>query len=317
LTLSGSTTELTTFSLRPGRVARAVALAAALSMLSTCAHAVPGARPGASHGPTRVGIAQSSVLGGEVVDSYFPATGAQFTTGAQFVGTVKAVASTIMSACMMRSGFHLAGESAANASSLFFDNSQFPDLAKISRTGILNPSLLTPQQGPPTGMPAAEQQAYQSDEKRCGLAAATPFAPLSRASLSLSASWLGITGRIESSGPVVATLAGYRSCLERAGAPAARVTSSSSAGSFDVFLAWVSGQESQAHGLTGAIAVDRHWAPIFVRCAKMTVAVQEPLQLARQKTFLQEHHQQVQGLQTLAIQEVAAAKRRSGSTGTG
>lgn len=158
--------------------------------------------------------------------------------------------------------------------------------------------------------PARARRAYAADLSRCAATAARPFGPFMNASGHLRSQWFAIITRIESSPPVAATLAGYRSCMERAGAPAADVASSSSAGSFGLFLAWESGQESRAPGAAGALALERHWAPIFAGCAEATVRTQEPLQLAAQQSFLHEHYQQVQALKTLAINELATAGRQ-------
>jgi len=285
-----------------------------LSLLSACGSAHSGARRGTPSAPAGQSSPRSSALGTEVVDSLFPATGAQFAIGAQFAGTMLATADQITATCMARHGFHLHAEPAAEVARRFFDNSQFPDLAKISTTRTFGGTTL-PDPGPPPGMPPAQKRAYTADHQRCA-AAADPFGPFMNASRRLQSQWFTIIASIESSPPVVATLAGYRSCMEKAGVPAAQVTSSSSAGAFGQFLAWESGQESHARTQAGALALDRHWAPIFATCANATVHTQEPLQLAAQKTFLRQHHQQVQALKTLAIQEAATADRQRGTPRT-
>jgi hypothetical protein len=301
--------------LRFRRAAGMVACVAVLSLLGACGGTHPGARRGTSSAPADMSSPRSPALRTELVDSLFPATGAQFSIGARLVGAMQATAAKITATCMVRYGFHVRRESAAQAAGRFFDNSQFPDLAKISSTGTFGVTTI-PDLGPPPGMPRAGQRAYTADLKRCASTAADLFGPFMNASGSLQSQWFTIITRIESSPAVVAALGGYRSCMERAGVPAARVTSSSSAGAFGLFLAWESGQESRARGTAGALAVDRHWAPVFASCAKAAVSTQEPLQLAAQKTFLHEHYQQVQALKSLARKEVAAAGQRHGTART-
>jgi hypothetical protein len=56
-------------------------------------------------------------------------------------------------------------------------------------------------------------------------------------------------------------------------------------------------------------ALDRHWAPIFVQCARPTVAVMERLQLAAQAKFLAEHQRQFAALVRIARADFARAER--------
>jgi hypothetical protein len=129
--------------------------------------------------------------------------------------------------------------------------------------------------------------------------------------------WFDIVTTIESSTQVQAALGGFRSCVEREGVPASAVGSPSSAESFGGFLAWATGLETHAKTQAAVNALDRHWAPIFVRCARATVTIQERMQSAQRATFLRDHHQQVHGLETTAGQVVAQLQRQYGTAGTG
>jgi hypothetical protein len=92
---------------------------------------------------------------------------------------------------------------------------------------------------------------------------------------------------------------------------AARSLLAAGAGDLDadpVSFPGVKASATYASGRPGEIAVERHWVPIFVRCTKPTVVVQERQQ-PEQTAFLPEHHQQAQVLDALASQEFAAAER--------
>lgn len=176
----------------------------------------------------------------EVLYYYIPATGAQYAIdaiGAQFSGIYSALQNDITSACMARAGFHVPHTSAAVYAAQDFDNSQWPDLAAISRSGMLDPGLLYGI--PEVAVPRGEQQAYQADFSRCEDAQQAMFAPLTEAGSALSSPWLGIVDKIQASARLRAVLAGFSSCVERAGTPV------SSAGSFNYFLAWVTGLRPQ------------------------------------------------------------------------
>lgn len=285
----------------------------ALAFLSACSSAAPGSRmTAAATPPGQAGSATE--LGAEALDNFIPATGAQFTVGAQFYGTMRALENTISAECMAQSGFHISTTSATAFAAQFADPSQFPDLAMMSRTGLLGARAFLPSAPP---QPPAEQQAYTADLTRCMAAAQQPFAPLLQSTASLVPQWFDIVTRIESSTLVQSALGGFRSCMERAGVPAYSVSSSSSADSFGGFLAWETGQETHATTNAGVIAVDRHWGPIFVRCARAPVAVQERLQSAQRAAFLQDHYEQVQSLEATAGQVVAAVERQYGAAGAG
>lgn len=269
-----------------------VVLAAVLAMCGACsvaAGATHSARPSAAaSAPAGVGI--------EVLDDAVPATGAEFTVGARFNGTIKASESSSAATCMARSGFHLAHVSAGTAAAEDFDNAEFPDLATIARNRMFGPAGPV---APPPG-PVGQASGYNSAFMRCAAAADKPFAALTNAIGSLESPWMNIVATIESSAPVGAKLAGFRSCIEQAGAPAANVSAPSSADAFGGFLAWQTGIQTHEKTQAGTQALQRQWAPVFVRCAEPTVAELETLQSQQRPGFLRQHAQQVQEVQQLA-----------------
>jgi hypothetical protein len=259
---------------------------AAAGVLSSC-----GARPAAQIAGTAT-AAQISQPG--AVSYFFPATGPQFTAGARFAGTVQSLESRAVAACMARSGFHVQAETAAEAAAEAFDNAQFPDLARISRTGLLNPSLAVTGKPVPRP-PAARRAAYYGAVSACEHAAGSVFMPLMTAAGGLPAMWLQEVTRIQASPAVRAEVSGYFTvCARQHAVPP------SSAGSFDALLAFVTGQESRARTQSAVLAADRRWAKVFAWCARPVVQLQEHLQSARQAVFLQAHATQVRALQSAA-----------------
>jgi hypothetical protein len=116
---------------------------------------------------------------------------------------------------------------------------------------------------------------------------------------------------------VLGRLAGFRTCMQQAGAPAWVLNrGTTSAHALGGFLAWGTGAESQAKTDAARLAVDRHWAGVFVRCAGPTIKIQNGLMLARQKAFFQDHYQEVHTLQNLAPQIISAVERQYGLPGS-
>jgi hypothetical protein len=228
---------------RRRRVAAALAgfgALAALSLLAACfaagsSHSHAGYRgmpSGTAGDPERMSWPVSGQAAG-VLYYYVPATGAQYTIGAQFSGIYSAFQDDIVSACMARSGFHLPRTPAAVYIAQDFDNSQWPDLAAISRTGSLNPGL---QHGlPEITVPGNKAVAYQADYSRCEKIQQQTFAPLVQAGTNLLGPWLDIVSKIQASEQLRTAQSGFSTCVERAHTPAKSV------GSFDYFLAWVTG----------------------------------------------------------------------------
>lgn len=292
--------------LRVRRSTRLVALAAMLAALGACGHTA-GAERGAPPSSAANGSRETSGFNSPVLDLAVPATGAQYTVGARFMGTMQALESGIAATCMAGSGFQMARIPAAAATAADFDNSQFPDLATIGRNAMFGPD--TPGPNAPQSAPSGRGRSYDSAATRCSAAANRQFASLNHAVGGLESPWMTIVGQIESSAPVRAELGGFRSCMEQAGVPAADVNAPSSADAFGGFLAWETGLETSAKTDAATRAIQRHWAPIFVHCAKPAVAVLERLQSQQRTGFLQQHLQQVTALQRLAGPVISPAAK--------
>lgn len=305
------------------------AVAATLGVLSGCGHGgsspavaqnAPLAAPADSFSAGSAGIAS---LGTQAIDRFVPATGTEFALGARFDGTESALENIPTSRCMTGRGFTLRLPSAAQVAAGYVDNSEFPDLARISSTLRFIPDGAA---GPPLGasVPPAQMNRYTADLKLCSTSSVRMFAELDGKGSALQAQWMNIVRVLESSPPVRAKIPAFQSCLGAAGVPAsegltagsASVTSSS-AQALGVFLAWESGQESQQKTEEGAFSVDAHWASVFVRCAGPVVRVVEQTQVAEKKKFLRIHYREVNALVRLASQEFAQAEHRYGTSASG
>ena len=240
---------------------------------------------------------------------FLPASGAQFTAGALFMGEYTALEEKISSACMAGHGYLVPVATPAEIARPVWDLTQFPDLGAIARAGAL-PSYSV---GPGPG----ESKAYQQAAQHCDALSRVPFTSMRGASASLVNSWLPIVTTIQASAPVTATLPGLRSCAARYGWPAQPYGAPDSAiNSFADFVGWVAGHldgaDSRGASAAQLNALDRHWGAVFVACARPTVAVMEKLQLAAQQTFLREHRRQFAALVATARADFARAGRLAG-----
>jgi hypothetical protein len=279
-------------------VLQAAAVTVALGVLGACGttgRAVTPARPGGAARPGP-GLAAGARY------AFVPATGAQYAAGARFQGTLSALVTGIVAACLAQYGFHVPKVSAAADIAQDFDNSQWPDLAAISRSGQLNPALRYVI--PPSAIPRYREQAYAADAERCRRPQQEAIAPLAHAGSRLAGRWDHITSRIQASGRLRQVLTGFGTCVWRTGAPA------SAAGSLGAFLAWVAGRETGARSWPELVAEDHRWAMVFVRCAGPAVALQDRIELARQALYLRQHRALVAELERLARQTLARAERQ-------
>ena len=286
-------------------VPAALALGFAAGALSSCTVASGGhpqqpdatVRPVAVASPAAVGRPPS--IGMEALYAYFPATGAQFTVGAQFRGKLGSLEDKLLYPCMARSGFNLGSVPSAQAlASSDYDNSQFPDLGKIQSTGILSPQGPAPVPALPPTASTSVKRAYNADLQRCSNNAAEPALNAFNSMASDSANeWIHEIGAIESSAPVEAKIGAFKSCAELAGMPVHFFAGTSSADLLGSFLAWVTGEESRTSTDSQRVAADRHWATVFLRCSGPVVHVLEQRQLLAQKTFFRSHQQQLQRIQ--------------------
>jgi hypothetical protein len=289
----------------------AAALAAAMSLASACGSARPTSALSGQAQPARTGAAvgqSSSRIAAQALDWYFPATAAQYAAGAQYQGEMLSLASQLMNACMARSGFHTPTESAATAAVPIWDLSQFPDFAQMRRTGLMVPdprhTPATPPTAPLTAPPADRRQAYQADASRCQATVYAPFSRLQSAVTGLANAWIDRFTSIQGSARVRPTLAGFTSCVRRAGAPVGY------AQNFNRFAVWAGGQIQGAASYPASLAADRLWGSVFARCGQPAETLFEKLQIPARAAFFQQHHRQITMLETLVGRTVTAASQQ-------
>ena len=78
---------------------------------------------------------------------------------------------------------------------------------------------------------------------------------------------------------------------------------------FSGFMGFADGQLMRAPSDSDRAVIDTRLAKVFVTCASSTVALQETLQVAAEKEFLQEHYQQITALE--AATDAVVAKTRA------
>ena len=285
-------------------LAAAASVAAVLAGLVIVGHAPATGHGGAWPGSAALTRAQER-LAKQAIDSYFPATGAQYTVGLAFVWTRQKILARDIGPCLAAAGFQQPPFTVPKRKFILrsSDNSQFPDLAQRLRTGVMTPgSGKSPSHQIPEIL-KTQRRARTTAIRRCVVQDARPIWRLEQAATPLAAIWLKQVAGIQSSPPVQATRPAFVSCLEAAGVPS-RYAKRSSVGSsplFAGFFAWMD-RLGQASSGPGQIAGEqRIWTPVFVTCAGPTVATMERLQVAERSAFFRQHARQIRTIRRLVI----------------
>lgn len=262
---------------------------------------------GAHHSQASAG---ASPLEQEFVDYEFPATGAQYAKGNLYEATVGMLQRTVLAHCLTAHGWNQTGpQITANNIALTAvgdqDNTVFPNLAWMSKTGLFVPDKGPSNGGNPVGpkdggvIPRAERP-YIGE---CEAVAARPLKPPTTPLNALVAEWNRIVERADSSPRVQAAGRGFGECVEQHGVPAAK------ASSLFNFLSWVTGLEARAPTRSSSIAVERHWVKVFIPCATRLVHVQERLQNRRRRAFIQDHYQEITAADDKVPHAIAALEK--------
>jgi hypothetical protein len=259
---------------------------------AAAAVAIVGSAAVVSSGPARSPGTANAAADRKITDYLFPATGPEFTTGAQIEGVIFARSRDREADCLARLGYHIPRVPARAAASADWALTQLPDLARIRRTASLGP--------PDQPFPFNQNPIPRNDLKRCQSVAYQWYLPIDRAYHALARSWEAILTRTQATSPVRATLGGLRTCARRYGARPSSI--GSLAGFADWVLGHINGSAELHDSPARTRALERHWAPIFITCARPTVSVQERLQSAQRIIFLHRHHRQAQTLIALMKQ---------------
>ena len=285
-------------------LAAAASVAAVLAGLIFVGHAPVTGHGGAWPGSAALSRAQAR-LTKLALDSYFPATGAQYTAGLAFVWTRQKILARDIGPCLAAAGFQQPPFSVPKRKFILHsgDNSQFPDLAQRLRTGVM-----TPGNGNRSGhlipvIPKAQRRAHTAAMRRCVVQDARPIWRLDKAATPLAAIWLKKVTGIQSSPQVQAARPAFVSCLEAAGVPS-RYAKRGGVGSsplFAGFFAWMDRLEQASPGPGQVAGEQRIWTPVFVTCARPAVATMERLQLTERSAFFRQHAGQIRTIRRLVI----------------
>jgi hypothetical protein len=239
--------------------AAVVAVIAAAGLLGGVSPS-PASRPVATkpvlHPVAEPAAAQPPHLPTGLVGLFLPASGAQYSAGALFMGEFRALEGKISSECMVRLGFPAQPVATpAEIARGFWDLSQFPDLGAIARAGTLPSYSIGP--APP------ESKAHQQAFAHCQTVGMNPFEPMLRAGRTLGDPFITTISQIQASAPVTATLPALRACAAKYGWPNDPYGPPRPINSFGDFVDWVAGHIDGA-GSRGASAsemnaLDRHW----------------------------------------------------------
>jgi hypothetical protein len=294
------------------RICLAGIAAVLLLLVAACGSSSRDVRRGADLAEG-VGLSRVEI---QALDYWFPATGAQATTGAQYFGLVSSLRDGPLASCMASDGASYTNYSAAQYAATFVLNADLPDLAVISRTGKFVPD--TPAVHIPNpNMAGARVRAYNSDLQACQsrIVSASHPDPDEHAT-ALRDQWAAVMSSAESSTEVRATLPAFGACIERAGVPASVLANatSSSAAAFGAVEAWTDGPTSRARTTAMQDAVERHWATVFVRCARPVVAQLAPMLKTKQQSFFEQQDQQLRQLTQNAVTYVSWLRSQHGTT---
>src|SRR5215472_2720480 len=265
-----------------------VGLAAGLASIgsgSGVARPAHASRPAATRS-TQAAPPYPANLQAGLIGFFVPASGAEYSAGALFGGEYRAAASKVFARCMANAGFQVKTPTPASIARGNWNLTQFPDLSAIARAGTM------PGDGLPPVKELTGSSAYQAAFKRCSAASDSLFSQTIAAGERLASPWIVTVTSIQGSAAVLATLPAVRACAARYGWPHDPYGPDRPINSFADFVGWVAGHldgaDSRGASVAQTHALDQHWAPIFVQCARPAVTVMEKLQLAAQRTFLRD-----------------------------
>jgi hypothetical protein len=174
------------------------------------------------------------------------------------------------------------------------DNEQFPDLTWIAHNKLFLPNGGI---GPPR---LAYSPAMTAELQKCSLLWHAQLVRLNGPN-ELAYEWDQIFTKIQSSVAVRRKMRDFGQCLSPFGVPPGP------AQDFRHFLAWETGLQTYHKSEASIVAIQHHWAPVFVRCAGPVVKFQESLQLAARRIFLAKHSQEIRTALNLALASMTRA----------
>ena len=279
-------------------------LAAAVSLAAVVAFLVvlrAGTGAGGDTFPASISRAQA-VLAKQALDAYFPASGSQYTAGLAFEWTRRRILAANTGPCLADAGFPQSPFSTSKGRFIFSvpNNGRFPDLALRARTHAMAPRGVVTGAHRGGQLPVAHQRAYAAAVLTCVRNHAHSLWRIDRTAEPLAHEWLRKVSRIQASAPVRVTRPGFVQCLEASGIPA-QYAHSRPGQLFGGFFAWLKKVGLSSNSPARFAHQQRRWTAVFVRCARPTVEVMEPIQLAARAKFFAAHARQIALIRRVAI----------------
>ena len=284
-------------------LAAATSLAAVVACLVVLGRATGTGSDGPYPRSAAVTTAQKQ-LANQALDAYFPATGAQYTSGLAFAWTRQRILGSRAGACLTQAGLPPQSfpKSKRQYQLSFPDNSQFPDLVQRSRTHEMAPAggdVRADRARPWAHGPQHPDVSASS----CMTQYTHSLWRLDKIADPLAGAWLRKVSSIQASPAVRAKRAGFVSCLESFGVPAEFANARGTAGHrlFTGFFAWMNWIGASNGSPQRYSNQQRLWTPVFVRCAAPTVMTMERLQTAARSKFLDAHAKQIATIRRIVI----------------
>jgi len=286
----------------PGSANRWLApLAAAISLIAVVGSLVvlrqaSGNGPGQSMTSSAAGTPAQKLLARQALDAFFPATGAQYTTGLAFAWTRQEILAAKAGPCLAQAGFppQPFPQSKRRYQLSFPDNNQFPDLTQRLHTHQMAPAGGDVRSVQARPWAHGDRSGYAAAARTCMAKYTDSLWRLDKIATPLAGAWLAKVKSIQSSPPVRAQRQGFIDCLESFGVPRRFATAHGRTGHplFAGFFAWMNWLGASSGNPQRYNSQQRLWTPVFVTCARPTVTTMERLQIAARSRFLRAHARQ-------------------------
>ena len=283
---------------------------AVAACVAGCGGSNTGSSNTASSAASGSGASTSSVLISEMLDSFFPASGAQFVGGQQFSNFENDLESAAQDRCMQERGWKVAMPNTTRAnieaeSHVFEDNAIWPNLGWIRAHGLF---VAPGEGGSQVGlMVNATSRAERADYGRCIASAEAPMQAFVNTIRPLSGTWVNTVTQLQQSPSLAGDRSHFSSCLTKHG------VSTRGARSLNSFLAyWVQSAISAQPRGADRLAFEHRWVKIFVGCATPLITSEQDLEEKSRKAFMQAHYQELTAAGNQALRGFAKLERMSG-----
>jgi hypothetical protein len=269
-----------------------------------------GSSPVASGAASVTGGAGSPDLVTEMLDSWFPATGAQFVDGSLFDNFLNVAQAAVADRCMRARGWDVpmpveTGPTIEADAQSLEDDTLWPNLDWIKTHDLFAP---TGGPGSQVGLEVqSKSTAERADYARCSSPSPNPMGAFIRAIAPLGDIWNSKILQLQGSPRLAADKAKMSSCLTRHGA------TTRGARSVNSFLAYwePAAQKAQPRG-ADRLAFEHRWVKIFVGCAAPLITTEQQLQETARKAFLQAHYQELTAAEHAGLRGLAKLERAAG-----